>query len=250
MTILKQDGFEKKNSPHKLLLILILSILIGELTIMYLFKIFPAPSTQNIPFIDSVILIIILSPVLYLFVYRPLSIQFDRLKKAEIVQRELSLIDELTGLNNKRGFLLYASHLLTLSNRTQRGLLLIYADLDGLKRINDSFGHEDGDKALMCLAKVLKETFRTSDVIGRVGGDEFAILALEAKAESLDIVRKRIKENLTLAMSNYGSRCNLTLSLGIIYYNPEKPQTIEQLLKKADTLMYAEKSSKDDIEPI
>ncbi len=128
----------------------------------------------------------------------------------------------------------------------QRGLILIYADLDGLKLINDNFGHENGDKALMCIAKVLQDTFRSSDVIGRIGGDEFAILALEAKAESLDVLRKHIKENLKLAECNSNSKCELALSLGIIYYNPEKPQTIEELLKRTDKLMYEEKNLKGD----
>jgi two-component system, cell cycle response regulator len=166
------------------------------------------------------------------------------------MQRELALIDELTGLYNRRGFLSYAHHLLALSNRTQRGLMLIYADLDGLKQINDDFGHEAGDQAIMCITKVLRATFRRSDVIGRIGGDEFAILALEAKAESLDMLRKRLKVNLKLAAHNSDSKCKLVLSLGIMYYNPEKPQTIEELLKRADTLMYEEKDSKGDASPV
>ncbi len=249
MKILKLNDFEKKYSPFKLLLILILSILICELATKYFFMLLPALNYTNILFIDSVMLIIVLSSMLYLFFYMPLSMQFDKLKKAEIMQRELALIDELTGLYNRRGFLSYASHLLALSNRTQRGLMLIYSDLDDLKQINDDFGHEYGDKALMCIAKVLQETFRSSDVIGRVGGDEFAILALEAKAESLDVLRKRIKENLKLALCNSDSKCKIALSLGIIYYNPEKPQTVEELLKKADMLMYEEKGSKGGVSP-
>jgi diguanylate cyclase (GGDEF)-like protein len=249
MKISKLDNFKKRHSPLRLLLILISTILICELAIKYLFMLLPASISPNIPFIDSVILVIILSPVLYLFFYRPLSMQFDTLKKAEVMQRELALIDELTGLYNRRGFLSYANHLLGLSNRTQRGLILIYADLDDLKRINDYFGHEDGDKALICIAKVLQETFRSSDVIGRVGGDEFAILALEAKAESLDVLRKRIKENLKLAVRSSDSKYELALSLGIIYYNPEKPQTIEELLNRADGLMYEEKGSKGGASP-
>ncbi|HAZ10154.1 MAG TPA: hypothetical protein DCY56_03480 [Candidatus Omnitrophica bacterium] len=247
MNILKPDNFKKEHSPFKLLLILILSILICELVIKYLFMRLSASGSPNIPFIDSVMFIIMLSPVLYLFFYRPLAMQFDKLKKAEIIQRELALIDELTGLYNRRGFLSYASHLLKLSNRTQRGLMLIYADLDGLKQINDDFGHEGGDKAIICVTKVLQETFRSSDVIGRIGGDEFAIFALEAKVESLDMLRNRLKENLKLASHNSDSKCKLALSLGIIYYNPEKPQTIEELLNRADALMYEEKGSKGTI---
>jgi len=167
--------------------------------------------------------------------------QFDRLKISEVKMRELALNDMLTGLYNRRGFLIFAEQLLKLSNRTQRGLILIYADLDNLKRINDDHGHEAGDRALVSIAHVFKETFRSSDVVGRVGGDEFAILALEAKAESLDALRNRLKENLKRTKYNVDSIHKLTFSLGVIYYNPERPQTIEQLLRKADTLMYEEK---------
>ena len=243
MKILKRDNHGIKDSPLKLLFILILSIFICELASYYLSMILSVSVSPGIPFIDSVLLVIILSPVLYLFFYRPLSIQFNKLKKAEIMQRELALIDELTGLYNRRGFLSYANHLLVLSNRTQKGLLLIYADLDGLKQINDGFGHEAGDKAIIFIAKVLQQTFRRSDVIGRIGGDEFAIFALEAKTESLDMLRKRLKDNLALAAFNCDSKCKPGLSFGIIYYNPEKPQAIEELLKKADRLMYEEKHS-------
>ena len=247
MKILKPSGYGIKDSPLKLLLILILSILICELASHYLSMLLPASISPSIPFIDAVMLVIILSPVLYLFFYRPLSIQFNELKKTEVTQRELALIDELTGLYNRRGFLSYANHLLALSNRTQRGLLLIYADLDGLKQINDGFGHEAGDKAIMCITKVLQETFRSSDVIGRIGGDEFAIFALEAKTENLDVLRKRLKNNLRLAACNFDTKCKLGLSFGIIYYNPEKPQTIEELLKRADRSMYEEKNSEGNI---
>lgn len=250
MEILKLSDLKEKYLPLKLLLLLMFSIFICDLAIRYLSVFLPAPNFLISPFVDSIILVIILSPLLYLFLYKPLSIQFDELKKAEAMQRELALIDELTGLYNRRGFLLYTHHLLALSNRTQRGLMLIYADLDNLKQINDDFGHEAGDTAIICVTKVLREMFRRSDVIGRVGGDEFVILALEAKAESLDMLRKRLKENLKLAACNSYSKCKLALSLGVLYYNPEKPQTIEEMLKKADTLMYEEKGSKGGTAPI
>jgi diguanylate cyclase (GGDEF)-like protein len=171
--------------------------------------------------------------------------QYEKLKKAEGTMRDLALNDVLTGLCNRRGFLTFAEQLLKLSNRAQRGLILIYADLDNLKRINDDYGHEAGDAALVSIADVLKKTFRNSDVIGRVGGDEFAILALEAKAESLDALRKRLKKNLEGTKYNVDSMHKLTFSLGITYYNPEKPQTIEELLKRADMLMYKEKTFKE-----
>jgi diguanylate cyclase (GGDEF)-like protein len=159
----------------------------------------------------------------------------------EDIQRDLALIDDLTGLNNRRGFLLLADELIKLSNRAQRGLILIYADLNDLKGINDSFGHSEGDKALVCVSKTLSETFRSSDVIGRVGGDEFAMLAVEAKPESLDMLRKRLKKNLALAGNKLYPKHQLLLSIGMLYYNPDTPCSVQELLGKADALMYAEK---------
>jgi len=240
---IKTDSFEKKHSLRLFLLILAFSILLCGLLIKYLFFWFPRLPTKDMPLIASILLIAFLSPVLYAFFYRPMIRQFDKLRMAAAMMRDLALIDILTGLYNRRGFLTYAEHLLKLSDRTKRGLILIYADLDNMKQINDDFGHEEGDRALATTADVLKKTFRNSDVIGRVGGDEFVILALEAKAESLDALRTRLNENLKRARYNREPFHKLTFSLGIIYYNPEKPQTVEELLKKADILMYQDKLS-------
>jgi diguanylate cyclase (GGDEF)-like protein len=245
--ILKLNKFEKKYSLSRFLLLLALSILACILLIKYLFLWFPRLHTTDIPLLSSAILTVLLSPALYAFFYRPMVMQFDKLKGSELKMRELALNDMLTGLYNRRGFLTFANQLLKLSNRAQRGLILIYADLDNLKRINDDYGHEAGDKALVSIAQVLHETFRDSDVIGRVGGDEFAILALEAKEESMEKLRTRLKENLERIEHNVDSLHKLTFSLGIIYYNPKKPQTIEELLRRADMLMYEEKQAEDRI---
>ena len=240
----KPDHSAKRYSLSRLLLVLVVSILMSGLLKDYVFHWFSRLHSSDMPFIGSVVLIAILSPALYAFIYRPIIMQFDQVKKAENLMRELAFVDVLTGIYNRRGFLTYANHLLKLSNRTQRGLILIYADLDNMKQINDQFGHEEGDRALATIADVLKRTFRVSDVIGRVGGDEFAILAIEAKAESLDALRKRLNENLKNSQACANPIHQLTFSLGIIYYNPEKPQGIEELLKKADMVMYKDKSYK------
>lgn len=239
---MKLNNFATKYSPGRLLLVLAFSVMACKLLIKYLFLWFPKLHLTDLPLICSAILIVILSLVLYTSFYRPAVREFEILKRAESKMRDLAFNDMLTGLYNRRGFLTFAEQLLKLSNRAQRGLILIYADMDNLKRINDDHGHEAGDRALVCIADVLKKTFRGSDVVGRVGGDEFAILALEAKAESLDALRKRLKENLKKTKYNADSMHKLTFSLGIIYYNPEKPQNIEELLKRADMLMYEEKN--------
>jgi diguanylate cyclase (GGDEF)-like protein len=237
----KPENFERKYTSRRLLLVLAFSILAWGLLIKYLFIWFPNLPSTAMPLIVSAMLIVLLFPALYAFFYRPMVRQYDKLKRAEVKMRELALIDVLTGILNRRGFLTFAEHLMKLSDRTQRGLILIYADLDNMKWINDEFGHEEGDRALVTTADVLEKTFRNSDIIGRVGGDEFAVLALEARSESLDVLRKRLKENLERTKYNVDSMRKLTFSLGIIYYDPEKPQTIEELLRRADRLMYEEK---------
>ena len=98
-------------------------------------------------------------------------------KRAEAAIQTLSLADELTGLYNRRGFLAFCKQHLNSLHRTNKGVVIVYADLDGLKRINDSFGHKEGDRALIKTAELLKETFRSADVLGRLGGDEFTALA-------------------------------------------------------------------------
>lgn len=233
---------ENRYTPRRLNFLLVLSIFLCCLLVKYLFIVFPGLHSADMPLIGAVILIALLSPILYVFFYTPMVRQFNRLKRSEMDMRELALTDTLTGVYNRRGFLTFAGQLLKLSNRAQRGLILIYADLDNLKRINDDCGHEAGDRALVNIADVLKETFRNSDVIGRVGGDEFAILALEAKIGSLNVLRQRLKENLRRTKYNINPPHKLTFSLGASYYNPQNPQSIETLMKSADMLMYEEKS--------
>ena len=95
--------------------------------------------------------------------------------RAEAEVRQLSMTDELTGVYNRRGFFLLANQQLKIAKRTQMSCCLLFADLDGLKKINDSLGHEIGDRILAEAAYILKQTFRDSDIVARLGGDEFVI---------------------------------------------------------------------------
>ncbi len=155
--------------------------------------------------------------------------------------RTLSLVDSLTGLYNRRGFLTFAEQALKFSMRLTKQLLLLYFDLDGLKQINDNFGHHEGDLALLETAKVLKETFRDSDIIVRLGGDEFVVLAIEDNQTSAESIADRLRKNLTRHNATENRRYTLSLSFGAACYDPGKHRSIEELLADADTRMYAQK---------
>ena len=164
-------------------------------------------------------------------------------EKAEEEIRTLSIADPLTGLHNRRGFLAFAEQQLKLSNRTKRKLILFFADLDGLKWINDTLGHEQGDKALIEAASVFRETFRSSDIIARLGGDEFAILALDPEDIDPKIITNRLQDRVQMHNSRADRKYKLSTSIGYAFYDPENPSSIDELLTSADTLMYEQKKN-------
>lgn len=154
----------------------------------------------------------------------------------------LVLIDELTSLYNRRGFFTLAEQQLKIVQRTGRSMLLVYADLNGLKQINDSFGHQAGDQALVGAAAILMETFRASDIIARIGGDEFAILVLETARDSLERIKARLFQAQAAYNQDVEHEFQVVLSIGIARYHPDTSRSIDALLSQADALMYAQKS--------
>ena len=152
----------------------------------------------------------------------------------------LALTDELTGLCNRRGFMAIADRQLKIGHRTGRGILLFFMDIDGMKQINDSFGHGEGDRALKRMAKALKMTFRDSDVIARLGGDEFAVLAIEASDNSEAAIRARLGEDLK-SVSAGETRYAINLSLGAVRINICSSASIGEWMVRADQAMYEQK---------
>ena len=165
-------------------------------------------------------------------------------KKAEETLKTLSLKDELTGLYNRRGFFILAEQGLKTAQRMGREMLLIFGDLDNMKGINDTFGHKEGDQALMDTGQILRETFRESDIIARIGGDEFVILAMKGPETSAEKLISRLEQVLKAHHLQTKGSYTLSLSLGIAYYDPNNPCSIEVLLTQADKLMYENKSKK------
>jgi diguanylate cyclase (GGDEF)-like protein/PAS domain S-box-containing protein len=150
--------------------------------------------------------------------------------------QQLSIVDELTGLYNRRGFLLLAEEQLLLAKRTGCNLLLFYADMDGLKQINDQQGHIAGDEAIVNVARALKQTFRASDVKARLGGDEFVVLAVEAKESNVPTLLSRLQGWL--------AKSNLSMSVGVTPYDPQDEIPLTDLIAQSDAAMYEVKMSK------
>jgi len=158
----------------------------------------------------------------------------------------LALIDDLTGFNNRSGFLALAEHHANLAYRTGKTFLLAFVDLDGLKRINDTFGHQEGNRELVDTSIVLRDSFRQSDILARLGGDEFAILVAEAAENDIEAVRHRIDRKLCSFNADPGRRYDLSFSVGIVPNDSTQHSNLEQLLSQADALMYRQKQSKKD----
>ena len=155
--------------------------------------------------------------------------------------RLLASLDELTGLQNRRGFMALAGHQMKLAERHSHPLLVFFADLDGLKQINDQLGHSEGDQALRDTAEVLRLTFRESDVLARLGGDEFAVLACQATLEDATRFEARLGAALRRLNAQPDRRFLLSISTGATVYDPNHPAPLETLLRHADAAMYEHK---------
>ena len=155
--------------------------------------------------------------------------------------RQLAVNDELTGLMNRRGFLLLAEHQRSLADRKGTALSLVFVDIDHFKSINDTFGHEEGDRALKELARLLQRTFRRSDVVARIGGDEFIVMMPEINPEGMKIVLDRVRSNFAAFNQDSGFPWHLSISLGVAVYDSTHPVTLEALMASADQSMYQAK---------
>ena len=156
--------------------------------------------------------------------------------------RALSLIDDLTGLNNRRGFLALAEQQIKFARRNNKELVLLFVDMDDFKQINDKHGHQEGDVALQRAARVLRATFRDSDIIARLGGDEFVVLAADT-GTSASIV-ERLRRSLVERNQSEDYPYNLSFSVGAARFDPEDPPTIQELLHTADEMLYEQKRSR------
>jgi diguanylate cyclase (GGDEF)-like protein len=162
-------------------------------------------------------------------------------RKLELKLRGFAITDELTGLYNRRGFFMLAELRFKQARRTEAKLELVYADLDGMKTINDSFGHNEGDQALIATARILCSVVRSSDIVARLGGDEFVILADMVEEHKDDAIIPRLKEYLLVYNQEAIAPYKLSISFGSACYDPAHPCTVEELLTIGDNRMYEKK---------
>src|SRR3984957_20311929 len=154
--------------------------------------------------------------------------------------RYLALTDDLTCLFNRRGFFAAATQQLKLAQRNEHSLLLLFCDVDNLKKINDTFGHHEGDLALIRAADALEHSFRGSDILSRLGGDEFVVLAAETSNQTQEILLRRLEKNLQKASAT-DPRYELSLCVGVARFDPKRATTLGELMVQADKAMYEKK---------
>jgi diguanylate cyclase (GGDEF)-like protein len=173
----------------------------------------------------------------------PLQEQVAALEQLFYAMRTMATTDDMTGVYNRRGFEWVANRLLRHLTRDRRGAALLYVDVDNLKSVNDTLGHAAGDRLLTATASVLRSACGESAIIGRIGGDEFAVLVRHSHAEDCNLLRKRI-QSVIADCNAAGHIPPLSMSIGVAEFDPLRPASVLALMERADHAMYAEKNRK------
>lgn len=158
--------------------------------------------------------------------------------------KQLALIDDLTELFNRRAFMNLAEHQMKIAKRKNINIFFVFCDLDDLKKINDNYGHSEGDFVLKEFANVLKESFRESDIIARYAGDEYIVLALDVDEEDEQLIKNRVYKNLAKKSELLKKSYEITVSLGTVLHKPKSKDTLYDIIEQVDTDMYIEKKQK------
>lgn len=163
-------------------------------------------------------------------------------EKAQDALMQLSLTDSLTGILNRRGFFFQVEQEIKLASRLRTHSILMFADVDGLKKVNDNYGHAAGDEMIVNAANILRSVFRSSDVISRLGGDEFAAFTMETT--DAEFIRSRIVKALNDFNSTNDCPYQLSISIGFVELEAHPSVCLDDLLKRADEAMYINKQEK------
>jgi diguanylate cyclase (GGDEF)-like protein/PAS domain S-box-containing protein len=176
---------------------------------------------------------------------RKLQLALRKLQVSNEKYEGLSQSDDLTGLNNRRGFFSFGLQQLKIAKRLKKDSYLVFLDIDNLKEVNDTYGHAVGDLLLQGVATTLRKILRESDVIGRIGGDEFAVLAMRSRGLGERSLVARIEENVRAFRMKDLPRLRLSVSMGLVRINPKNSRQLDDFLAQADFLMYQEKRRKE-----
>ncbi|MGO8702774.1 MAG: GGDEF domain-containing protein [Candidatus Brocadiia bacterium] len=238
--------FEKQVTPFRLYLTSIVAVFISQFFVCLALRLtgirsIPSPYAEAL--LTGISLVVLIMPVLYAGLYRPMIKHIARQLQLENALRELATVDELTDILNRRGFRAVAEDYLRLARRLREGLCCLFMDLNGFKRINDTLGHNVGDQALIETAQLLKQTFRESDLIARVGGDEFVVLAIEIGPKSADRMITRLQDKLAAVNAQPGRKYQISVCVGVARFEPGQECSIADLVARADRLMYERKQA-------
>lgn len=180
---------------------------------------------------------------------RALLRDLAHMAEREIAAVQLATLDELTMLSNRRGFEALAQHALNVCKRMDKPASLLFFDLNDFKQINDTYGHAEGDRALLMFADVLRHALRDTDVIGRLGGDEFVALLTDAGTEATAEIMQRMRASLDTRNQLAGRGYDVRYSVGQTGFDPHRHLTVAALLAEADAAMYANKQASKLAQP-
>lgn len=182
------------------------------------------------------------------FIKKPFSLNELRMRIRHVQLQEklrvLSITDDLTGLPNRRGFFVLAEQQLKTAIRGKRDLALLFIDMDNFKTINDTWGHQEGDRALVSMGAIFQQSFRASDIIARMSGDEFAILLVDSPRRNIDVILERLMQNIERFNENNKTGFCISISIGMAVHDPDQQRSIDEMLRDADQLMYDHKLKK------
>jgi len=240
------EVFERHVAPFRLYLTSILAVFVSQFFVCLALRKTGIGNIRS-PYAEALLtgisLVVLIMPVLYAGLYRPMIKHIARRLQLENALRELATVDELTQVLNRRGFRAVADAHLRLAKRIRKGLCCLFMDLNDFKHINDTLGHNVGDQALIETAVLLKRTFREADIVARVGGDEFIVLALETGPNSANRMVERLQERLSAANAQAGRKYKISLCIGVARHDPGQESSIDDLVTRADSLMYEQKQA-------
>lgn len=172
---------------------------------------------------------------------RELLADLAAMAEQEIAAVQLATMDELTLLSNRRGFIALAQHAINVCRRQGKSAVLFFFDLSKFKQINDTFGHAEGDRAIVSFSAALRSVFRDSDVVGRLGGDEFVVLLTDADPQTAEESLRRLTEELDRVNAEDQRGYTIQYSVGTAAFDPAKHHSIDELIVEADQRMYEHK---------